>query len=72
MSIIKKGVSCHYCFDKHSKEQVKGYAERERQIELARQRGEQHIGQPMQQTMEERRQQKLRFKELQRRAEQGS
>jgi UPF0176 protein len=68
----QKGVSCHYCFDKHSKEQVKGYAERERQIELARQRGEQHIGQPMQQTMEERRQQKLRFKELQRRAEQGS
>ena len=65
----QQGVSCHHCYDKHSPEQVKRYAERERQIELARQRGESHIGQPMQDTIESRRREKLRFKESQREAE---
>ena len=62
----QQGVSCPHCFDKHDPEQVKRYAERERQMELARQRGESHIGQSMQQTIEERRQQKLKFKDRQR------
>lgn len=65
----QKGVSCHYCFDKHSKGQVKRYAERERQIQLAKERGEDHLGQPMEQTIESRRQEKLRFKEEQRKLE---
>jgi len=60
------GVSCHNCFDKHSKEQVKRYAERERQMEFAKQRGESHIGHPMQDTITQRKQEKLRFKEEQR------
>lgn len=62
----QKGVSCHHCYNKHSKEQVKRYAERERQIQLARERGEEHLGQPMGETIEKRRQEKLRFKEEQR------
>ena len=62
----QRGVSCHYCFDKQSKEQVKRYAERERQIQLAKQRGEEHLGQPMGETMIRRRQEKLRFKDKQR------
>ena len=62
----QKGVSCHHCYDKHSKEQVKRYAERERQMQLAAQRGEAHIGAPMQSTIERGKQEKLRFKEEQR------
>ena len=65
----QKGVSCHHCFDKHTKEQVKRYAERERQMELAEQRGEDHIGQPMGETIEIRRKEKLNFKEAQRESE---
>lgn len=67
----QKGVSCHHCYDKHSPGQVKRYAERERQIELAKQRGETHIGQPMQETIESRRREKLRFKASQREVESG-
>ena len=67
----QKGVSCHHCYNKHTPEQVKRYAERERQIELARQRGENHIGHPMQDTIESRRREKLKFKESQREVERG-
>ncbi|WP_281560474.1 rhodanese-related sulfurtransferase [Thalassomonas sp. RHCl1] len=40
----QKGVSCHHCIDKVSDEQRARYAEREKQMELAKQRGEAHIG----------------------------
>lgn len=39
-----KGVSCHHCFDKTSPEQRERYAEREKQMELAKLRGEAHVG----------------------------
>lgn len=39
-----KGISCHHCFDKTTPEQRSRYAERERQMELAKQRGETHVG----------------------------
>jgi len=39
-----KGVSCHRCIDKMTDEQRKGFAEREHQIQLAKERGEAHIG----------------------------
>lgn len=39
----QKGVSCPHCFDKTTPEQKQRFAERERQIQLAKQRGEQHI-----------------------------
>ncbi len=39
-----KGVSCPHCYDEHSEERKKRFADRQKQIELARQRGEQHIG----------------------------
>ena len=38
------GVSCPRCHDQLSAEQKKSFAEREKQIQLAKQRGEQHIG----------------------------
>ena len=62
----QKGVSCHHCYNKHSKEQVRRYAERERQMQLAALRSEAHIGAPMKSTIERSKQEKLRFKEQQR------
>ena len=35
----QKGVSCHYCYDKNSTEQQQRYAEREKQVKLAKLRG---------------------------------
>lgn len=40
----KAGVSCHHCIDEYSDEQRQRFEERERQIQLAKKRGEQHIG----------------------------
>jgi len=40
----QKGVSCHHCFDSQTPEQRKRYSERQRQIQIAQQRGEAHIG----------------------------
>lgn len=40
----QRGVSCPYCRDQHSDADRKRYRERERQVELAEQRGEQHLG----------------------------
>ena len=39
-----EGVSCPHCHDKMTDEQKARFAERQKQIELARQRGEKHIG----------------------------
>ena len=39
-----EGVSCGYCHDKHTDEQKERFAERQRQVELARERAERHIG----------------------------
>ena len=42
--LFEKGVSCPHCFDKTTPEQKERYAQRELQIQLAKQRGETHIG----------------------------
>ena len=39
-----EGVSCPHCYDEYSEERKHRFAERQKQIELAKQRGEQHIG----------------------------
>jgi UPF0176 protein len=39
-----QGVSCPSCYDNKSAEQRQRFAERERQVQLARSRGEQHLG----------------------------
>ncbi len=62
----QKGVSCHYCYGKTSEQQTRRYSEREKQMRLAKQRGEEHIGQPMQETIAIRRRKKLAFKDAQR------
>ena len=53
-----KGVSCHRCHDKVSEQQRNRFAERERQIALAAERGESHIGGDVQSIISERRQEK--------------
>ncbi|MGZ8191150.1 MAG: oxygen-dependent tRNA uridine(34) hydroxylase TrhO [Methylococcaceae bacterium] len=40
----QQGVSCPYCYDKVTAEQKSRFVEREKQMALARQRGETHIG----------------------------
>lgn len=39
-----EGVSCPHCHDKHTEEQKQRFAERQKQVELARQRADRHIG----------------------------
>ena len=39
-----QGVSCPSCYDKKSEKQRQRFAERERQVQLAKSRGEQHLG----------------------------
>ena len=63
-----KGVSCHFCWGKHSKEQIDRFSEREKQMRLASKRGENHIGQPMQATIKRRKLEKVSSKEMQRSA----
>jgi UPF0176 protein len=39
-----KGISCHYCYDKLSDKKISSVIERQKQIELAKLRGDDHIG----------------------------
>lgn len=60
-----KGVSCPRCIDKYSKEQRERFAEREKQINLAKARGEQHIGGEIQDVIKKRREEKVAAKQAQ-------
>ncbi len=66
----KKGVSCHHCYQSHSVQQRQRYQERERQIELAKRRGEAHMGHSVAQTIAEKKSIKQKAKNLQRKADQ--
>ena len=39
-----EGVSCPHCHDKHTDEQKQRFAERQKQVELAKKRADRHIG----------------------------
>ena len=43
----ESGVTCPHCFDSRSEAQKRGFAERQRQAQLARKRGQVHIGAEM-------------------------
>ena len=58
-----KGESCPHCIDNATEEQKARFRERQRQIELAKARGEVHIGGEVMDVMEQRRQQKLAEKQ---------
>ncbi|MCF6263889.1 MAG: rhodanese-related sulfurtransferase [Xanthomonadales bacterium] len=59
----KEGVSCPHCIDNVSDEQRQGFAEREKQIILAKQRGEEHIGGDVLATIKKRQAEKIKLKE---------
>ncbi len=63
--MFEQGVSCPHCFDETSEEQKARYREREKQILLAKQRGEEHIGGDVSDILEERRAQKKFLREAQ-------
>ncbi len=60
------GVSCHHCYDEVSEEQRQRFAQREKQMRLARERGEEHLGGDQQRLIAQRRQAKLAQKNHQR------
>ena len=62
------GVSCPHCYDKTSKKQKARFAEREKQITLAKQRGDSHIGADTALTIATHRAEKQQIRENQRQA----
>jgi len=60
------GVSCHHCYDEYSTEQKQRFSQREKQIQLARKRGEEHLGGDQRSLIAERREAKLAQKNAQR------
>lgn len=61
-SAYARGVSCPHCMDKHTDSQRNRYREREKQSQLAKARGESHIGGEVQHIIETRRLQKKQQK----------
>ncbi len=51
----EKGVSCHHCYNRRTPEQLKRYEDREKQIQLAKSKGEEHIGGQVAKIIENRR-----------------
>jgi UPF0176 protein len=61
-----QGVSCPHCYDKVSKKQLSRFQEREKQVEIAKSRGEEHIGSDTRDISSQRRALKYQFKNQQR------
>lgn len=61
-----QGVSCHHCVGKYTDVQRKRFSERERQVQLAKERGEEHIGAEVSTAVNKHRQEKKLDKERQR------
>lgn len=58
-----QGVSCHHCYNKKTDEQRKRFMQREKQVRLARSRGEEHIGSDVTKISQQRRE--LKYKKRQ-------
>ena len=65
-SHYQQGVSCHHCYGQKDAESIARFQEREKQIALAQQRGEQHIGADADSIKAERRPLKLKKKNMER------
>lgn len=61
-----QGVSCPHCFDKVNEQQLGRFQEREKQVQLAKQRGEEHIGSAAKADSKKRRELKYQDKDQQR------
>ncbi len=66
--LYQKGVSCPHCYHQTSDDQKRRFAEREKQIQLARLRGEAHIGQETAEAAELNRQKKRERREADKQA----
>ena len=65
--MYRAGVSCPACFDKKSETERRRFQEREKQVGLARERGEQHFGADAAEQARKRKAQKIGVKQSQRR-----
>lgn len=63
-----QGVSCHFCIDEYTPEQRERFKQREKQMQLAKARGEDHLGNDLAAVIKKRKEEKLRFKNQQRNA----
>ncbi|MDH5353568.1 MAG: rhodanese-related sulfurtransferase [Gammaproteobacteria bacterium] len=62
----QQGVSCPACYDNKSDEERARFREREKQVQLAKQRGEEHIGNDARIQSKTRKQSKIDYKQAQR------
>ena len=62
----QQGVSCPACYDSKTDNERKRFSEREKQVQLARQRGENHIGSSVNDLARQRKSRKLAAKNAQR------
>ena len=60
------GVSCHHCINEYTAEQQERFRQREQQMQLARERGLDHLGADLNDIRDQRRKEKLAYKEAQR------
>ena len=63
---FRQGVSCPACYDSSTDNQRRRFAEREKQVQLARRRGESHIGSSVNELARQRKKDKLCAKNAQR------
>ena len=59
-----QGVSCPHCFDKVTLEQRARFSEREKQMALAKKRGESHLGEDAAKTLILKRQKKIQYRRI--------
>ncbi|MEY4641838.1 MAG: hypothetical protein RLZZ227_1832 [Pseudomonadota bacterium] len=60
--LYEHGVTCPRCHGSHSEDELRNLRERQRQVELAAERGEQHLGEDASRAIAARKAQKLAFK----------
>ena len=65
LSTYAKGLSCLHCYGTVSDEQKQRFSQRQKQVELAKTRGEEHIGSAVKLTAERRREEKKLLKKQQ-------
>ena len=58
------GVSCPRCFGTHTDDQIARFREREKQVQLAKERQQEHVGTEARLTMEQKRQEKAEAQRL--------
>ena len=65
----QQGISCHHCYDKYDDQQRQRFVQRQKQMKLARVRGESHLGADAIETISNRRQQKATLRKQQQEAQ---